>query len=135
MSHNLNNTLADRPNAVKRSKLLSSAVYAQAVAAPQPDIAAPQPIPQPVMPSLQIIPEFLTPQQVEEIYGIKGLAVRRCRGNGPKFCKLGDSRGSKILYPRDQVELWLRAQIVSNTTEHSARAAHAMAEAAATAGA
>ena len=67
------------------------------------------------------IPEFLTPEQVTRFYGIRGLAVRRCRGNGPKFCKTGDARGSKILYSRIEVESWLRARQFAHTTEFSAQ--------------
>lgn len=77
------------------------------------------------------IPEFLTPEQVTRFYGIRGLGVRRCRGNGPPFVKCGDARGSKILYARSSVESWLRARQFANTTEHSAAVAMAEANAAA----
>ena len=80
---------------------------------------------------IQEIPEYLTPEQVERIYNIRGLAVRRCRGNGPEFCKLGSARGSKILYARKSVEDWLRAQIYPHTSAHSAAVAQMTADAAA----
>lgn len=73
-------------------------------------------------------PEYLTAAQVEEIYGIRGLAVRRVRNNGPRFSKLGTARGSRILYARADVESWLEAQKFANTSEFSA--AQAMAGAA-----
>lgn len=73
------------------------------------------------------IPEYLTSAQLIEFYNISGPAVRRCRGNGPPYVKLGDARGSRVLYSRVEVERWLRARQFANTSEHSA--AQAIAEA------
>ena len=72
------------------------------------------------MPYSNEIPEYLTEEQVERFYGIHGLAVRRCRGTGPEYAKLGDAKSSPVRYSRASVEKWLAARTFASTTEHSA---------------
>jgi len=54
----------------------------------------------------------LTPQQVEEIYGIPvgTLANMRCQKRGPKYFPLGDIPGKRrrILYYIEDIETWIR---------------------------
>lgn len=54
----------------------------------------------------------LTPQQVEEIYGIPvgTLANMRCQKRGPKYFPLGDIPGKRrrILYYIEDIESWIR---------------------------
>lgn len=54
----------------------------------------------------------LTPQQVEEMYGIPvgTLANMRCQKRGPRYFPLGDTRGKRcrILYFVEDIEAWIR---------------------------
>jgi len=54
----------------------------------------------------------LTPQQVEEIYGmpVGTLANMRCQKRGPKYFPLGDIPGKRrrILYYIEDIETWIR---------------------------
>jgi len=53
----------------------------------------------------------LTPQQVEEIYGIPvgTLANMRCQKRGPKYHPIGDFPGKRrrILYYIEDIESWI----------------------------
>lgn len=53
--------------------------------------------------------EFMTPRQVEEIYGfrVQTLAQWRWMGLGPDYIKLSPGRGGRIKYKRSAVEAWL----------------------------
>jgi hypothetical protein len=54
----------------------------------------------------------LTPQQVEEMYGIPvgTLANMRCQKRGPKYYPIGDMPGKRrrVLYYVDDLEFWIR---------------------------
>jgi Iap family predicted aminopeptidase len=54
----------------------------------------------------------LTPQQVEEVYGIPAgtLANLRCQGRGAKYHTLGNRPGKRrrILYFIEDIEFWIR---------------------------
>jgi hypothetical protein len=54
----------------------------------------------------------LTPQQVEEIYGIPvgTLANMRCQKRGPKYSPLGATAGKRrrVLYFVDDLESWIK---------------------------
>lgn len=59
----------------------------------------------------------LTPQQVEEVFGIPigSLANMRCQKHGPKYYILpnGHRKGRKILYFIDDIESWIRTNPVN----------------------
>ena len=46
------------------------------------------------------------------------LAKYRCEGGGPKFTKLG----SRVLYPREEIERWIAENTVSSTSEQASTA-------------
>jgi hypothetical protein len=114
-------------NVNRHSELLGSASQ-QAISSNEDQEAntdANNGVPTAPKPAVLFIPEYLTSEQVEQFYGIRGLGVRRCRGTGPPFAKLGTARGSKVLYARVAIEQWLAAQTFPHTQAHSAAVARA----------
>ena len=54
--------------------------------------------------------EYLTPEEVEILYGLKAttLANMRCKGHGPEYIKVGD----KVLYRQQAVRSYLEARAI-----------------------
>lgn len=59
--------------------------------------------------------QYLIPAEVAELRRMKAtsLAAERYRGDGPPYI----TSGNRVLYPRDELELWLAEQVVRPTKD------------------
>ena len=71
---------------------------------------------QPTSPVVQVFPDGrMNVTNASAYVGVspKTLAVMRCTGNGPAFCKLGKA----VFYRRDDLDSWITSRRVTSTTE------------------
>jgi predicted DNA-binding transcriptional regulator AlpA len=56
--------------------------------------------------------KLLMGEQVAAILGIKAqsLRLRRMRGQGPPYIRLGDGPTSRVAYPAEDLEAWLASR-------------------------
>lgn len=64
-------------------------------------------------------PRLLREKEVSKQYNLSLPFLRNARwkGNGPRFCKIG----AMVYYRPEDVDAWIESQMVSNTTEATAR--------------
>jgi predicted DNA-binding transcriptional regulator AlpA len=70
-------------------------------------------------------PKLLSPAHVAGILGIKpqSLAVRRMKGTGPPYVRLGERPGSRVAYREEDVRRWIADRpTFSGTAEEKQRA-------------
>lgn len=67
--------------------------------------------------------KLLTSALAAVILGVKTNTLDgwRVRGCGPKFIKLGHSRGAAVRYKQADIEAWLASQTATSTTDHQQR--------------
>lgn len=70
----------------------------------------------PASPAVKVLPDGRMDTRNAAAYvGIspKSLAILRCNGNGPAFCKLGKT----IFYRRDDLDSWIASRRVTSTAQ------------------
>lgn len=62
--------------------------------------------------------EYLTSAETAALLGYKNntLEIKRCKGKGPPFIKLGDTPQAPVRYRRSDVEEWIAARRFVSTS-------------------
>lgn len=66
-------------------------------------------------------PQYLTPQQAADYLGMSKsfLDKARVHGDGPPYFKIGN----RVRYRRDELDAWMEAHRMSNTSEYGSQQA------------
>lgn len=71
---------------------------------------------------------LLTNEEAAALLGIKPntLEIWRCKGRGPRFCKLSPAKQAPVRYRREEVDAWLDQQSFASTSAYSPAAQASM---------